>query len=165
MSRCFKLFLFGILVLTCGCTISDRHSYVDSEGRVPDDVFAAIKNGKTVKQWVVNQLGEPFIKSYSDNQRELFTYRYSSEQTKQANLLLVLRYQAQERDINYFHIVFENSMVVKHWWDKSSAAAGFIQKTNENDMENATVTPEQTDPIHDPEMIDNDLVETGHIVM
>ena len=114
-----------LVVFLTGCAVAHRVSYEDGEGKIPQEVFSGIENGKTEKSWVVNQLGSPFNKAYGVDNSELYTYRLTRADTRHASLLLFLRYNGVERDVEYFHVVFENDVVKEHWHDRLSVVQGY----------------------------------------
>ena len=142
---------FVIGALLTGCSIADRVSYEDSEGKIPEEVFAEIKNGKTQKQWVVNQLGEPFASAYGSDNSELFTYRLTRAHIKHASLLLFLRYNGVERDVQYFHVVFDNNIVKKHWHDKFAVVQGFVPLADK--VVEAPVVGEKVNQGNEPQQV------------
>lgn len=148
----------AISLLLTGCAIADRVSYEDSEGKIPEEVFAEIDNGKTQKQWVVNQLGEPFAKAYDTDNSELFTYRLTRAHTKHASLLLFLRYNGVERDVEYFHVVFNNNIVKKHWHDKFPVVQGFAPLADTTGEIETPVVSEKVNQGTEPILIDGNFL-------
>lgn len=147
-----------VSALLTGCTIADRVSYEDGEGKIPQEVFADVKNGKTQKQWVVNQLGEPFAKAYGTDNSELFTYRLTRAHTKHASLLLFLRYSGVERDVEYFHVVFNNNTVKKHWHDKYPVVQGFTPLADKTEEAETPVVTEKVNQESEPVLIDGNFL-------
>lgn len=156
----------AILIFCCivistsltGCSIADRVSYEDGEGRISEQVFSEIDNGKTQKQWVVNQLGEPFAQAYGPDNSELFTYRMTRAHTKHASLLLFLRYNGVERDVEYFHVVFDNNIVKKHWHDKFPVVQGFTPLAEKMEEPETPVVSEKINQQNDPILIDGNFL-------
>ncbi len=116
----FILAVVLYVVYLTACSISDRTSYEDGEGRIPEKFFSDIRRGKTEKSWVVSQLGEPDILQKGPDAKEIYTYRLMRAQQKHADLLVVLRYNGVSRDVEYFHLFFDNDIVRRHWRDSFS---------------------------------------------
>lgn len=100
-----------------GCSISDRTSFEDDSGRIPETFFSDIRRGKTSKEWIEAQLGTPQGLQQGPGSKQIYTYRIVRSQQKHADLLIVLRYDGVYRDVEYFHIFFENDIVERHWRD------------------------------------------------
>lgn len=156
--RALLIFYCIVISVLTGCSIADRVSYEDSEGKIPEEVFTEIDNGKTEKQWVVNQLGEPFAKAYGTDNSELFTYRLTRAHTKHASLLLFLRYNGVERDVEYFHVVFNNDIVKKHWHDKFPVVQGFTPLADKTGEIETPVVSEKVNQGNEPVFIDGNFL-------
>jgi len=100
------------------CSIVDRTSYEDHEGRIPESFFSKIRRGKTSQDWIVGNLGEPERLQKGPGSQEIYTYRLMRAQEKHAGLLIVLRYDGVYRDVEYFHVFFEDGLVRRHWRDE-----------------------------------------------
>ncbi|SMF36675.1 hypothetical protein SAMN02745866_02380 [Alteromonadaceae bacterium Bs31] len=148
--------IFIALGFFSGCSISDRTTYEDGEGRIPEKVFSDIRRGKTEKSWLVSQLGEPDILQSGPDSKEIYTYRLMRAQEKHADLLIFLRYDGVSRDVEYFHVFFENNIVRRHWRDSVSEVQTrrYFGKITPEPVE--TVAQEQTafdvEPEHKSEL-------------
>ena len=77
------------VILLLSCSISDRLVYEDAEGVVPDSFFSSIKNNKTQKTWIIDNLGEPHLSVSGTNQGEVLTYQFTQSRYRKTSLLLV----------------------------------------------------------------------------
>lgn len=112
---CIALFL---LVALAGCTVSDRWVYEDSEGVVADEFFEQIRKNQTEQSWIVAKLGKPKTMSMDASNYEFATYSFKRVHYQSTSLLLVLRYTGSEHDIQYYHLMYCDGVLKKHWWDK-----------------------------------------------
>lgn len=113
------------LLLPMGCAITDRVTYTDQEGPVPDDIIQHIVNEETEKPWVLAHLGEPFaidrVQTGGDTPTtlyEVYTYRFSRSAVRSGHVMVFFKAGAREDTIEYLHIAFEKEQVQKAWLDK-----------------------------------------------
>ena len=102
------------------CSVTDRTSYEDDEGAVPESFFSSIKKNKTQKKWIVHHLGKPLSAYYTSDNKEIVTYQIRRAKYRNASLLLFMRYNSVRRDPRYFHVLLDNDVVKKTWWDEHS---------------------------------------------
>lgn len=110
--------VFCVAVTLVACSISDRISYIDEEGEIPESFFEEVRKNKTKKSWIVSQLGEPFLVETKNEFQEIYTYRFTRSHYRNGQLLLVLRYGRVEKEVEYYHLAFERNVVKKHWLDE-----------------------------------------------
>lgn len=121
--------LSGLGLALTACSVTDRVSYGDQEGPIPQHVIDKIQNTKTEKAWVVAHLGEPFTIDrvetrgpHSQVLYEVYSYRLSRSSVRSGHVLYVFTMGGREDQIEYFHVAFEKSMVKKAWMDKFARA-------------------------------------------
>lgn len=109
--------------------MTDRVSYGDQEGPIPDDLIKRIKTKKTEKAWVAAHLGEPFtidrIETAGENSEvlyEVYSYRLSKTSVRAGHVLYFFKAGGREDEIAYFHVAFDKNIVQKAWLDKYSRA-------------------------------------------
>ncbi len=109
--------------------MTDRVSYGDQEGPIPDDLIKRIKAKKTEKAWVTAHLGEPFsidrIETAGENSEvlyEVYSYRLSKTSVRAGHILYFFKAGGREDEIAYFHVAFDKNIVQKAWLDKYSRA-------------------------------------------
>lgn len=109
--------------------MTDRVSYGDQEGPIPDDLIKQIKANKTEKAWVAAHLGEPFaidrIETAGENSEvlyEVYSYRLSKTSVRAGHVLYFFKAGGREDEIAYFHVAFDKNIVQKAWLDKYSRA-------------------------------------------
>lgn len=118
------LLLLGLL-LVGGCSlvsVSDTSHYNDGEGRLPETIFAEIKPNLTSKAWVLAHFGQPVSVQQMASGEEIYNYQFTRTHRRSATLLFLVRYRGVEQDREYFHVVFDNDLVEKHWIDKLAIA-------------------------------------------
>lgn len=116
---CFKYpILIALLFVLGACSVSDRISYEDTEGEVPEALFEKIRKNKTRKSWIVSNLGDPHLIEKQSDSQEVYTYRFTRSHYRNGQILLIFRYGRVKRDVEYFHVAFENGVVKKHWMDE-----------------------------------------------
>ncbi len=116
------------LFLGCGvlsCSISERVSYADGEGRIPTVILQAIGKQKTEKSWVVVHLGEPFSidrvspgGGKSPALYEVYNYRFSKSHVRNGHLFYLFRAGGVQETVEYFHVAFDRDVVQKTWLDQ-----------------------------------------------
>jgi len=81
---------------------------------IPDEVFAQIQPGKT-KDFVVDLLGNPAMKTTEDNGREVWRWNY--DETKTAAKTFMIFYVALDRThtTQTDAVAFKDGVVVKTW--------------------------------------------------
>lgn len=130
-SRVVCLIGVSVFALTFGsaCSVTDRVSYGDQEGPIPDDLIKRIKTKKTEKAWVAAHLGEPFsidrIETAGENSEvlyEVYSYRLSKTSVRAGHILYFFKAGGRADEIAYFHVAFDKNIVQKAWLDKYSRA-------------------------------------------
>jgi|GEM_PF-2289030 len=137
---CSACYFFGCLL---GCAISDSTGYEDAEGRIPDTFFSDIRRGKTTRQWIESQLGQPDHVQEGPAGKLISTYRLSRSQKKHAAVLIFFRYDGEQRDVEYFHVYYEHDIVGRHWRDGFSEVQTARYFGNKSNMASSDET--QTD--------------------
>lgn len=123
----FKLICF--IILTCfffsSCSITERVSYGDSEGVVPEGVIKNITSKKAEKPWVIANLGQPLsvdkLYSHTGNRGqdyEVYNYRFTKSHVRSGHLLFILKAGGKEESVEYFHVAFEGMIIEKAWTDR-----------------------------------------------
>lgn len=102
------------------CSVTNRTSYEDDEGSVPESFFSSIKKNKTQKKWIIHHLGEPLSTYYTKDNKEILTYQIRRAQYRNVSLLFFMRYNSVKRDPRYFHMLLDKDIVRKTWWDEHS---------------------------------------------
>ena len=117
------------LMLLVGCAVTDRVTYTDQEGPVPDDIIHKIVNEETEKPWIMAHLGEPFavdrVQTAGANPTtlyEVYTYRFSRTAVRSGHVMVFFKAGAREDTVEYLHIAFEKEQVQKAWLDKFARA-------------------------------------------
>lgn len=130
-SRAVFRIVCSIFILSVGsaCSVTDRVSYSDQEGPIPDDLIKQIKAKKTEKAWITAHLGEPFaidrIETAGKNSEvlyEVYSYRLSKTSVRAGHVLYFFKAGGREDEIAYFHVAFDKNIVQKSWLDKYSRA-------------------------------------------
>ncbi|WP_188151634.1 hypothetical protein [Teredinibacter waterburyi] len=119
--RCVYLacgYLIFIITFTTGCSVSSQVTYNDLEGEISEAFFHDIRRNKTRKDWVVSQLGEPLDMIVGPNEQQLYTYELVKSEAQHTSLLAVLKYKGEQLEREYFHVLFAEDLVKKHWRDR-----------------------------------------------
>ena len=116
MIRYVVALLFCLAVSSC--SVSDRLVYQDAEGVVPDAFFSSVKKNRTEKSWIIDHLGEPQEIMQGADHQEILTYNFTRTRYRHTSLLIVLRYNGSENDVEHYHVVLCDDVVKKAWWDK-----------------------------------------------
>lgn len=115
---CYRLIYLLLVSLLVGCSVSTRIQYEDNDGYLPRSFFKSIKKHRTHKDVVINTLGEPVERLRTSSGDEIYTYAFTKSIYKYKKMFFVIRSNSVKRDERYFHVVFNNMKVKKHWWDK-----------------------------------------------
>ncbi|MFL0808959.1 MAG: hypothetical protein K6L76_00955 [Agarilytica sp.] len=124
----FHLFLLvaGLAFLSA-CSVTDRVTYTDGEGRVPPEVIKRITSKPTSRAWVMSQLGKPMhidrietLGRQKELHYEIYTYRFSRTFIRSAQVFYVFKSGAREEEEEYFHVAFENGLSQRAWLDHLS---------------------------------------------
>ncbi|VUD56521.1 hypothetical protein TDB9533_02177 [Thalassocella blandensis] len=114
--KCFcLLYALGI----AACSITERVSYEDQEGQIPESVFEDIKQKKISTGEVVEQLGEPVLIEMLGDDIKVMTYRFNRVHIRNWRFLFVLHSGARSEDLSYFHVAYKNNEIKKTWIDDS----------------------------------------------
>jgi len=124
-----------LALLFSACSITDRISYEDSEGPLPDSLFDNIKANKTTKAWVIDQLGEPHaIEEFNALAGEIspayqvYTYQVQRRRVRGGHLLFLFRAATVEETLEYLHLSFEQGVVTRKWIDRFERTQLRIQR-------------------------------------
>ena len=104
-------------VFLTNCAVSTRTQYEDNDGYLSESFFKSIKKNRTLKDVVVNKLGEPIERLRTENGDEIYSYAFTKSQYKHRSLFFIARYNTVRRDERYFHIIFNDGRVKKYWWN------------------------------------------------
>ncbi len=125
----WRLFFLLSSAVLGACSVSDRVSYGDQEGPIPEDVIEKIQTTKTAKAWVVAHLGEPFTIDrvetrglHSQVLYEVYSYRVTRSSVRAGHVMYVFTMGGREDHIEYFHVAFEKDQVKRAWMDKLARA-------------------------------------------
>lgn len=152
--------LISALLYVSACSVTDRVTYADGEGRVPPDVIKRIKTKPTSKMWVMSQLGDPMhidrietVGRKKELHYEIYTYRFSRTFIRSAQVLYVFKSGAREEEVEYFHIAFENGLSQRAWMDHLSRPhlATQMRKAPEKVKSTKVASKEQADRMVEPE--------------
>ncbi|WP_075185502.1 hypothetical protein [Teredinibacter haidensis] len=148
--RLFFFYVIFSVAFLASCSVSTTTSFNDAEGRIPDDFFYEIRRGKTTEHWIESQLGKPLIVQQGPGSKQISTYRLTRAHKKHADLLVLLRYNGEKREVEYFHVFYEEAVVRRHWRDAFSEVQvdRYFGKPKKNKAEiKAVDTPPSTTPI------------------
>lgn len=144
-----RFFILIITLFAVACSVSDRVSYADQEGPIPDALIKKINTTKTEKAWVMAHLGEPFtidrVETAGENSvvlYEVYSYRLSRSSIRSGHILYVFKAGGREDEVEYFHIVFDKGIVQKSWMDKY-ARAQLVPRLRYEKVNTVTVTSQK----------------------
>jgi len=122
-----------LLLMLCSlfvssCSLTDRVSYRDSEGPIPEALLDHVQKYETAKSWVTDRLGDPFSidkpQSADEHTRfsvdEYLTYRFSRQHVRNGRLLFLLRAGTSEDSVSYYHLAIRDGLVQRAWFDEFS---------------------------------------------
>lgn len=118
------LTIIFIACLTFACSVSQRVTHEDAEGRVPTAVIETIKQRDVLKPWVISHLGEPHsIDEVNVNNAdaqplyEIYSYRFTLTQVRSGHLLFLFKVGGRDDSVEYLHIVFDRDTIQDAWMD------------------------------------------------
>jgi len=113
--RIAAFFAASLLGLSLGGCFATNSTNTNIAGKaIPDEVFAQIQPGKT-KDFVIDLLGNPTLKTTEDNGREVWRWNY--DETKTAEKTFMIFYVAVDRThtIQTEAVAFKDGVVVRTW--------------------------------------------------
>lgn len=142
-----------------GCSLYSSNKIItlsDAEGRVPQYVYA--DNGATPigKTGLLKQLGPPSLQQDLTQTSSLYTWALTHSQQQETRFLLLYHTQKTTRKQVFFHVVFTEDRVLKHWIDQDLQVDTASQLTRreqamvfspETPRHQSLVVPHQVPPV------------------
>ncbi|WP_162926434.1 hypothetical protein [Teredinibacter purpureus] len=132
-----RIFSLAVFLLLSSCSISNKTAYEDVEGLLPDNFFVDIRHNKTSQLWIESQLGEPQSRQQGPDNQSISNYRLYRLNKMHADLFVLLRYDGEEQDVEYFHVFYDEGVVKSHWRDryaKAQSTTFFRQPNGSNEI-------------------------------
>jgi outer membrane protein assembly factor BamE (lipoprotein component of BamABCDE complex) len=109
--------LFCILLIS-SCSIVERKTeviYTADDKRVPEKIINSVRVGKTTKNWLVENLGEPNRVEENEQGLEDYLYEYTKNTGSYTSVFLLYSAESREQITITVHFEFEGDILKKYW--------------------------------------------------
>jgi len=113
----FMLSLFYVLLLS-SCSIVERKTeviYTADDKRVPEKIINSVRVGKTTKEWLVENLGEPNKVEENEQGMEDYLYEYTKNTGSYTSVFLIYSAESKEQITVTVHFEFDADILKKYW--------------------------------------------------